>query len=119
MYAVDGSGQYTKVRSNGWDVEELVLHDVVDDFKERAELAKTRIMKNEVSPLEYFMYANFMEIDGLAYGVGLFKWQVRRHMRPNIFAELDGQTIRRYADFFKIDSEMLSHFKETLSRDIK
>lgn len=117
MYAVDDAGQYTKIRSNGWEVEELVLHDVVNDFKEKAEQAKARIMNDETSPLSYFMYANLMEIDGLAYGVGLSKWRVRRHMRPEIFAGLNDKTLRRYAEFFKIDVNILAHFKETLSRD--
>jgi hypothetical protein len=114
MYAVGDNGKYTTVKSSGWDVEELVLLDVVNDFKEKAEEAKNRIRKGETSPIEYFMLKNFMDLPALARGMGIAQWRVRRHMRPDIFKKLDDRLLRTYADFFNIGFDTLKHFKENI-----
>ncbi len=40
IYAVDENGQYTRIPTSGWEMEEVVLRDVVDDFAKLAEEAK-------------------------------------------------------------------------------
>ena len=112
IYAVDDSGGYTTVKSSGWEAEEIVLRDVVDDFKARAQEVKTRILDDQASPIEYFMHLKLMDLPALAYGVGMGKWRVKRHLTPRGFKRLDHHTLQRYADFFNIEVERLTRFKE-------
>ena len=114
MYALDESGSYTQVKSSGWDAEEIVLRDVVDDFAQKAAEAKARVMADQASPIEYFMHLKLMDLTGLAYGLGMAKWRVKRHMNPRVFKRLPQKTLQRYADYFNIDLLMLTRFKENI-----
>ena len=112
MYAVDENGQYTKTPTSGWEVEEVVLRDVIDDFAKLAELAKTRVFKGETSPIEYYMNKYYMDLPALARGMGLAKWRVKRHFNPNVFNKLNQKMLQSYADFFNIDVHTLKNIKE-------
>jgi hypothetical protein len=114
VYAVDENGQYTRVSTSGWDAEEVVLRDVVNDFEKAAQEAKARAMKGEASPIEYFMNKYFMDVPALAAGMGLARWRVKRHLNPGVFNKLSDKLLQRYADFFQVDIGTLKKFKETI-----
>ncbi|MBM4313600.1 MAG: hypothetical protein FJ122_06720, partial [Deltaproteobacteria bacterium] len=56
LYALDDRGIYTRATTSGWEAEEVVLTQVIDDFNEKAREAALRVRTNETSPVEYFMY---------------------------------------------------------------
>ena len=112
IYAVGDGGAYTKVKSSGWEVEEIVLMDVVHDFKAKAREAKERVLSDQASPIEYFMHAKFIDPPALASGIGIGKWRVKRHLTLPGFKGLNRKMLQRYADFFNIDVSLLSDFKE-------
>ena len=112
LYAVDENGQYTRTPTSGWEVEEVVLRDVVDDFAKSAKHAKTRVFRGETSPIEYYMNKNFMGLPALARGMGLAKWRVKRHFNPNVFNKLNQKMLQSYAEFFNIDVHTLKNIKE-------
>ena len=112
LYAVDENGRYTRTPTSGWEVEEVVLRDVVDDFAKLAQEAKTRVLRGETSPIEYYMNKYYMDLPALARGIGLAKWKVKRHFNPNIFNKLNQKMLQRYADFFNTDVDMLKNIKE-------
>jgi len=112
LYAVDENGQYTRTPTSGWEVEEVVLRDVVDDFAKLAQEAKTRVLRGETSPIEYYMSKYYMDLPALARGMGLAKWRVKRHFNPNIFNKLNQKMLQRYADFFNTDVDTLKNIKE-------
>ncbi len=112
MYAVDENGQYTKIPTSGWEVEEVVLRDVIDDFAKLAEQTKTRVFSGDTSPIEYYMNKNYMDLPALARGMGLAKWRVKRHFKPNVFNKLNQKMLKSYADFFNIDVDTLKNIKE-------
>ena len=114
MYAVDENGQYTTIPTSGWEVEEVVLRDVVDDFAKLAEEAKSRAIRGNTSPIEYLMNKYFMDLPALAAGMGLAKWRVKRHFNPLVFNKLNNEILQRYADFFNLDVDELKNFKETI-----
>jgi hypothetical protein len=114
VYAVDDAGSYTKVKTTGWEAEEVVLRDVVDDFKHQAEAARKRVVAGRTSPIEYYMHEKFLDLSGLASGMGLAKWRVRRHLKPSVFKKLPASMLQRYADLFGIDLKMLTRFEENL-----
>ncbi len=112
LYAVNENGQYTRTPTSGWEVEEAVLRDVVDDFAKLAEQAKSRVFRGETSPIEYYMNKYYMDLPALARGMGLPKWRVKRHFNPNVFNKLNKKMLQCYADFFNIDVHTLKNFKE-------
>jgi len=112
LYVVDENGQYTRVPTSGWEVEEVVLRDVVDDFANLAEQAKTRVFRGETSPVEYYMNKNYMDLPALARGMGLARWRVKRHFNPHVFNKLNHKMLQRYADFFNTDIDALKNIKE-------
>ena len=114
MYAVGENGQYTTIPTSGWEVEEVVLRDVVDDFAKLAEEAKSRVIKGNTSPIEYYMNKYFMDLPALAAGMSLAKWRVNRHFNPKVFNKLNNEMLQRYADFFNLDVEELKNFKERI-----
>ena len=113
IYAVDENGRYARTSTSGWEAEEVVLRDVVDDFAKLAEDAKTRVFKGETSPIEYYMNKFFMDLPALAAGMGLAKWRIKRHFSPQVFNKLNDKMLQRYADFFNIELTELKHIEET------
>jgi hypothetical protein len=114
IYAVDENGRYTKTPTSGWEAEEVVLRDVVDDFTKRAEEARARVFSGETSPIEYYMNKYYMDLPALARGMGLARWRVKRHFNPEVFKKLNQKMLQRYADFFNMDIDMLKNIKENL-----
>ena len=114
MYAVDENGQYATIPTSGWEVEEVVLRDVVDDFAKLAEEAKSRVIKGNTSPIEYFMHKYFMDLPALSAGMSLAKWRVKRHFNPKVFNKLNNEMLQKYADFFNLDVKELKNFKERI-----
>ena len=114
MYAVDENGQYTRIPTSGWEMEEVVLRDVVDDFAKLADEAKSRVINGETSPIEFYMNKYFMDLPALAAGMGLAKWRVKRHFSPNVFNKLNEKMLQRYADFFNIELAQLKQIEETI-----
>ena len=114
MYAVDDGGKYTTVSSSGWEAEEIVLRDVVNDFKNRAEGIKAMVEAGKASPIEYFMHAKYMDLASLASGIGFCKWRVKRHLTAKGFRRLNRQILERYAEFFNVSVEQLTRMKESL-----
>ena len=113
IYALDENGRYTKTPTSGWEAEEVVLRDVVDDFAKLAQEARARVISGETSPIEYYMNKNYMDLPALARGMGLAKWRVKRHFNPNVFNKLNQKMLQRYADFFNIDVHTLKNIKES------
>jgi len=112
LYALDENGRYTTATTTGWEVEEIVLLDALADYDRKAEEARQRVLKNRTSPIEYFMYIRRMDLTTLAQAMGLFKWQVKRHLKPEIFRKLNEPVLQQYADLFRIPIRALLHFEE-------
>jgi len=107
VYARDASGRIVAVGSAGWEVEEIVTLQAVDQLREQAEAALGRARAGLASPLEYWMYARRMDLPLLSQGTGLWQWRIRRHFRPEIFARLDAVLLSRYAEALGISAREL------------
>lgn len=117
VYAVDESGAYTKTTTSGWNVEEVVLRDVLADFERLAADARQRALDGQSSPIEYFVYKRYMDIPALADAMGMSRWKVKRHLKPRIFQKLSDEVLGRYADLLRVDLRHLKHFREYLTID--
>ena len=110
LYAVDEQGRYAQTTTRGWEVEEIVLHQVINDFEEQAGNAAVRVRHRETSPIEYFMFKNWMDPLTLAQAMGLYRWQVKRHFKPAVFKKLKEKTLMEYARIFRVSVDALRHF---------
>jgi hypothetical protein len=110
LYALDDQGNYTRATTSGWEAEEIALHQVIGDFEEKAGQAASRVRNNETSPIEYFMYRKWMDTLTLAQAMGLYHWQVKRHLKPAVFKKLNDKTLSEYARIFGISVAALKHF---------
>ena len=108
-YATDGSGKYTTELSRGWDVKASALEVAWQDIEERVAAARDRVLKNEVSPLLYFMELRLMDIKVVAAYTGFWQWQVKRHLKPAVFQKLSDRKLRRYAEVFEVSVNDLNH----------
>jgi hypothetical protein len=107
VYAIADDGKLRLVPSRGWEVEEIVTRQAVEDLERRASEARARALAGESSPLEYHMYRTRMDVELLSQTTGLWRWRVRRHLKPAVFARLPLALRLRYAEALGIPVETL------------
>jgi len=107
VYAVDDDGRLKLVPSRGWEVEEIVTRQAVEDLERRAGEARARALAGQSSPLEYHMYRARMDLALLSQTTGLWRWRVRRHFKPAVFARLPLALRQRYAEALGVSVEAL------------
>jgi hypothetical protein len=114
-YAVDESGKYTTALSNGWEVKSSALDVAWEDVKQRIEAARQKVDRKEASPLLFFMELRVMDIPIVAAYTGLWKWQVKKHLKYTAFEKLSESRLKKYADLFEVSVEDLKkmHVHET------
>jgi hypothetical protein len=98
VYVTDDRGRYLIAKSGGSEAEVSVTEEAVSWFSKQAAEARERALRGETSPLEVHMCRQRMDIPTLAQATGFWRWQVRRHLRPRVFARLDARTLVRYAE---------------------
>jgi hypothetical protein len=101
-YATDASGKYTTQLSNGWDVKTTALDTAWQQVEERITAAKQKVLNNEASPILFFMEKGLMDIQILAGYTGFWQWQVKRHLKPDVFNALSDKKLQNYADVFNV-----------------
>ena len=107
MYARAEDGRIVIAASRGWEAEEIVTRQAVEDLERRAEEARERARSGRGSALEYHMYRARMDLELLAQATGLWRWRVRRHLKPKGFARLPPALKLRYAEALGISVEAL------------
>lgn len=109
LYATDENGNYTTTLSTGWEPKTIALSNSIDEINERIADAKQQVLNGEASPIVYFMEINKMDLTILSSYVGFWKWRVKRHFKPNVFATLSNKILQKYADTFEISIEELKN----------
>ena len=109
VYARDAEGHIVVVASKGWEVEEIVTSQAVEEMHALAEKARQRTQDGLSSPLEYWMYAQRMDLVLLAQSSGIWRWRIRRHLRPETFMRLPRRLLSRYAEALGLTVEQLQH----------
>jgi hypothetical protein len=107
LYALDENGKYAIVPSSGWEAEEIVLDQAIEEYERAAAEALARAKAGETSPLEVHMCRCRMDVVLLAQSTGFFRWQVKRHLRPGVFAALSPAKRARYAEALGLDERTL------------
>ena len=107
VYAVDSSGNYSTELSTGWDVKTKALDVAWEDIQQRIEDARKKVLKNEASPILYFIELRLMDIGIVAAYTGFWKWTIKRHLKPSVFKKLSEKKLQQYADAFNVSVEEL------------
>jgi hypothetical protein len=107
LYATDENGNYTTTLSTGWEPKTIALSNSIDEINERIAEARLQVINGEASPIVYFMEVNKMDLTILSSYVGLWKWRVKRHFKPEVFARLNDKILKKYADTFEVSIEEL------------
>lgn len=102
-YATDGSGRYTTELSSGWEVKNEALDVAWNDVRRRIEAAREKVLGGQASPLLFFMEYRLMDPSILSEYTGFWKWQIRRHLKPEVFARLSEKKLQRYAQALNVE----------------
>ena len=103
VYALDEHGRYTTASSTGWTVEAVVTGQAVEEYHRLAGDALARVRAGRASPLEFHMHDRRLDVPTLAAAMGLWRWQVRRHLSPQGFRSLSRDVKTRYAAVLGLD----------------
>lgn len=106
-YAIDENGRYVLTESSGWDPANLANQQAWEAIRVEVAEVLTQIRQGVLSPLAFHMTANQMDEKLLADYAGLFRWQVRRHLRSGPFQRISPKVKARYAALFAITAEEL------------
>jgi hypothetical protein len=106
-YALDADNRYVIVPNGGTEAEITVTEEAVAWFERLAQDALARARRGEASPLEYHMYRQRLDVPTLAQATGLWRWRVRRHLRPARFQRLSAPLLERYADAMGVPAAQL------------
>ena len=104
-YATDSSGKYVTELSQGWEVKINALDTAWNDIEARKARAKQQVLNKEASPVLYFMEYRLMDISILSDCTGFWKWQIKRHLKPEIFEKLSDKKLKKYAQAFNVEIE--------------
>ncbi|MDH5368990.1 MAG: hypothetical protein OEW99_03140 [Gammaproteobacteria bacterium] len=104
VYTVNAEGKYELSRTTGWEPETIALSQALEEIDRLTQQALIKVQQGLGSTLEYYMYAQRMDLAMLAVAVGKYQWQVKRHFKPANFEKLSQQQIEEYAAVLGIDA---------------
>lgn len=107
VYAIDSSGKYSTELSTGWEVKAKALDVAWEDIEKRIEDARQKVLRNEASPVLYFMELRLMDIGIVSAYTGFWKWTIKRHLKTAAFNKLPEEKLKKYAEAFNVSVEEL------------
>lgn len=107
-YVVDENGNYTTGFSTGWEIKMKALDVAWENVEKRIAEAKQKVLNGEASPLLYYMELKLMDVEIVAGYTGFWKWQIKKHLKPEVFKKLPDRKLEKYAKLFEISKEQLS-----------
>ncbi len=107
IYATSVTGEYAIVASSGWQVEAEVTTQALQELERLAEEAYESVVVGKFAPLYFHMYNQRMDLSTLAQASGIFKWRLKRHLKPSVFAKLSQELIEGYAETLGLSVEEL------------
>lgn len=111
-YAVDKDGRYSKEKSKGWDPKIVANSQYWKALEEDVQATVKEVRDGKASPILYYMTVMQMDIGLLASYVGLWRWTVKRHLKPSVFTRLKPDMLEKYAAIFEITVDQLKTLPE-------
>ena len=107
VYATGNDGQYSTIASDGWEVEEIVTSQAVEEFERLANEALAKTQNNEASILQYHMYNNRMDLSLLSQSTGFFQWTIKKDFKIDKFTSISEKRAFIYAEVMGITVDEL------------
>lgn len=107
VYATKNDGQYSAIASDGWEVEEIVTSQAVEEFERLASNALQKAQNKETSILEYHMFKNRMDLSLLSQTTGFFQWTIKRDFKIENFSTMSEKRAFIYAEVMGISIDEL------------
>jgi hypothetical protein len=107
VYSLDKDGNYTTVPSVGWAPKNAVMQEAWDNVNEKIEQIRQEVIAGKLSPIAYYIEKNIMDVSLLASYMRMWKWTVKKHLKPKNFAKLSNDVLEQYAKVFSISKEEL------------
>jgi len=98
LYAKNSDGKMQGISSTGWEVEETVTRQALDDIEEHIKEAFLEVKNGKKSTLYFYMYKQKMDLTLLSQATGFFKWTITRDFKPEIFAKIKQSRLEEYCD---------------------
>ncbi|WP_321492096.1 hypothetical protein [uncultured Desulfobacter sp.] len=114
-YAVDAEGNYNLVPSIGWMPKNIANEQAWEVIEANISRAAESILRGNLSPLGYYMACHQMDIRLLAKYMGLYGWQVKRHLKPKVFSSLKPSLLEKYAGLFKVPVDDMTTLADKLA----
>lgn len=112
VYSLDENGNFTTVKSVGWDPKNEVIMEAWDQVHEKVNRARQQVLDGELSPIAYHIEKNIMDVKLVAQYMGMWTWTVKRHLKPKNFAKLTNETLEKYARVFNISIAQLKDISQ-------
>lgn len=112
IYAADDKGRIQAVPSSGWDAEEVVTKQALEDLEEQARLAYCEVKNGQKSPLYYYMYAVRMDVQVLSEATGFFKWTIKRDFDPIKYQKISESRLDVYSEAMGKTKENLKNLEQ-------
>jgi hypothetical protein len=106
-YATDKDGTYTKVKTVGWEPENIVLSQAWEEINDRVDAVLQKVRAGKLSPIAYHKEKQMLETGMLAGYVGYPSFVVWLHLKPWFFKRLSEKQLDNYARAFRITREDL------------
>ena len=114
IYASGEDGKLGTVSSTGWDVEELVTQQALDDIDENTKEAYEEVRSGAKSTLYFHMYESRMDLIILAQSTGFFQWSIKRDFKPEVFERISEKRVLKYCDALGKSLELIKKLPENL-----
>ncbi len=98
IYAKKADGNVCVVGSSGWEAEEIVTKQALQDLELMAKDAYQEVFEGKKSPLYFHMYAVRMDLQVLSDTTGFFKWTIKRDFKPAVFEKISQKRLQNYSE---------------------
>lgn len=106
-YATDKDGSYTKVKTVGWEPENIVLSQAWEEINEQVAGIREKVQAGILSPIAYHKQKQMLDLGMLAGYVGYPVFIVKLHLKPWFFKRLSEKQLDKYAKAFRISRDEL------------
>ena len=88
-----------------WEEKFDACRVVTAEQFQKLETVRRQVLAGELSALAYYACKNLFSVKILSSYTGIPKRHIKKHLKPEIFNKLNQETLKKYAEVFKISVE--------------
>jgi len=92
-----------------WEKNDDATRMIMANSIQELESIREQVLAEQISPLAYHLQANILDVKCLSSYTGISKRNIRKHLKPKYFNQLDDETLKRYATVFEISVDELKN----------